>query len=62
MFAAYAWTLSFLDEPYHGFDFKANYAFHESTETYTSVKDWLVVTSIQNSARISIMRLTIQRH
>ncbi|KAH8144563.1 uncharacterized protein LAJ45_11460 [Morchella importuna] len=58
MFAAYAWTLSFSDEPYHGLNLKANYAFHESTETYTSVKGWVVVTSIQDSARISIPRLT----
>jgi ABC-type multidrug transport system ATPase subunit len=61
MFAAYAWTLSFLDELYHGLDLKANYAFHEPTETYTSVKGWLVVTSIQYSTRISIPRLTIQQ-
>jgi hypothetical protein len=61
MFAAYEWTLSFPDEPYHCLDLKANYAFHESTETYTSIKDWLVVTSIQDSAHISILQLTVQR-
>ncbi|KAH8144500.1 uncharacterized protein LAJ45_11475 [Morchella importuna] len=61
MFAAYAWKLSFSDEPYNGLNLKANYAFHESTETYTSVKGWVVVTSIQDSARISIPRLTVQR-
>jgi hypothetical protein len=61
IFDAYAWTLSFSDQPYHGLDLKANYAFQESTETYTSVKGWLVVTSIQDSARISILRLTVQR-
>jgi hypothetical protein len=60
MFAAYAWTLSFSDEPYHGLNLKA-YAFHESTDTYTFVKGLVAISSIHDSARISIPRLTVQR-
>jgi hypothetical protein len=60
MFAAYAWTLSFSDEPYHGLNLKA-YAFHESTDTYTFVKGLVVITSIHDIARISIPQLTVQR-
>jgi hypothetical protein len=62
MFAAYVWILSFSDELYHGLDLKANYAFRESTETYTSIKGWLVITSVQDSTHISIPRLTVPRH
>jgi hypothetical protein len=60
MFAAYAWALSFSDEPYHGLNLKA-YAFHESTDTYMFVKGLVVITSIHDNARISIPQLTVQR-
>jgi hypothetical protein len=53
MFAAYAWTLSFSDEPYYGLNLKA-YVFYELTDIYTFVKGLVVITSIHDSARISI--------
>lgn len=36
-------------------------AFHESTDTYAIVKGLVAISSIYNSARISIAQLTVQR-